>query len=561
MIGSIELYQNPSQNKYGYYISYFNEKGSTCIRFFEVKKHEFYMLKEAKPTDRNILPQLSWDGKKVAKIKPHPENIRHCNFGLLSYISELMMLKENRHILDVTNKPRIYACDIETAIDEKTKDFPDIDNPNQRIISFAFTDPNLSTYAVGDKPLSAEQIKSIETKINNHFSKDYANVDFKFKYKFFGDEIQMIEHVAKDVWSKLPLITGWHFLDFDWAYIYNRCRFLGVNPEIFSPVGRMNPKKQYVKNYNGEKIIGSYELPMHSQIHDYKNIFKKYDYTIKVKESMSLDWISNEVLGVKKIHYAGDLMELYHTDFEKYMFYNAVDTILVQLIHQKKQTLAAQISNMAALGIPLDDLYGTIKPTEKLLHDYFKANNLLIPKHSNKPFKPDEDEARRIKINYKGGLVLHPQPGRYYPRINSNIYAPVIWSKDFAGLYPAIMESFNFSSEGFVEAFFDMDMAKDDREKINGKPVKPEIVKANAEYNEKMFAIAREKAFAKYGNDPNYIISYRGAVYKNDKDYSLRTIQRELKESRDAHKALKFHYEGTLDKAKVALKKKRIEYV
>ena len=47
----------------------------------------------------------------------------------------------------------------------------------------------------------------------------------------------------------------------------------------------------------------------------------------------TLDTAGEAVVGIKKIKYDGTLQDLYERDYTKYVYYNAIDTILVQLIH------------------------------------------------------------------------------------------------------------------------------------------------------------------------------------------------------------------------------------
>ena len=49
---------------------------------------------------------------------------------------------------------------------------------------------------------------------------------------------------------------------------------------------------------------------------------------------LSLD-VASQTLGAHKIEYEGDLQTLYETDYQKYVFYNAIDSILVQLIAKR----------------------------------------------------------------------------------------------------------------------------------------------------------------------------------------------------------------------------------
>ena len=45
-----------------------------------------------------------------------------------------------------------------------------------------------------------------------------------------------------------------------------------------------------------------------------------------------------------------------------------------------------------------------------------------------------------------------------------------------------------------------------------------------------------EEELTKFRQDPNYFVSIMGNVYKNDKDYAFKKMQRRLKKNRDFYK-------------------------
>jgi hypothetical protein len=81
-------------------------------------------------------------------------------------------------------------------------------------------------------------------------------------------------------------------------------------------------------------------IPKHTVMLDMMDVISTHDYVVMpIKESMSLDYIASESLGVNKIQYDGTLSDLYYGDYKKYVFYNAIDSVLVQLIDKRFKTL------------------------------------------------------------------------------------------------------------------------------------------------------------------------------------------------------------------------------
>ena len=95
------------------------------------------------------------------------------------------------------------------------------------------------------------------------------------------------------------------------------------------------------KNYTdmkGDKV--GLQIPCHTLILDMMDVVGSFDMVIMpIKESLSLDYIASESIGMNKIKYDGDLQKLFETDYSTYVFYNAIDSILVQLIDKRFKTL------------------------------------------------------------------------------------------------------------------------------------------------------------------------------------------------------------------------------
>ena len=81
---------------------------------------------------------------------------------------------------------------------------------------------------------------------------------------------------------------------------------LNIDVSMCSPVKKM-------------REFNNIQVPLHKIIVDYLSVYKKYDQMVKIKESDSLNYVSEYVLSTKKVKYNGNLMSLYNNDFRVHM--------------------------------------------------------------------------------------------------------------------------------------------------------------------------------------------------------------------------------------------------
>ncbi len=234
----------------------------------------------------------------------------------------------------------------------------------------------------------------------------------------------------------MPVLTGWNFLQYDWLYLVNRSRKLSkwmngkeykINPAESSPVKKIN------------KMWGTeYEVPAHRMIFDYMQLYEICDTSIKVKESSSLDFVSSKLVGVDKIKYNGSLQKLYEDDFETFMYYNAVDSVLVQKIHDARNYISIiyAISSLARIRIvdvvsQMNNALGSLAITEGVLRNRFREQDNIVL------FKEDRGDA---ESTIAGGWVKDPVVGM-------NRWCVTY---DFASLYPTTQRQFFIAPENFV---------------------------------------------------------------------------------------------------------------
>jgi DNA polymerase elongation subunit (family B) len=181
-----------------------------------------------------------------------------------------------------------------------------------------------------------------------------------------------------------------------------------------------------------------FEVPAHRMIFDYMQLYEICDTSIKVKESSSLDFVSKKLVGVDKIKYSGSLQKLYEDDFETFMYYNAVDSVLVQKIHDSRNYISIiyAISSLAKIRIvdvvsQMNNALGSLAITEGVLRNRFREmDNIVL-------FKDEKGESGST---IAGGWVKDPIVGM-------NRWVVVY---DFASLYPTVQRQFFISPENFI---------------------------------------------------------------------------------------------------------------
>jgi len=409
-------------------LSYVDNTGKTKLKYYDWANPQKYQ--NCDPTDPDKHPKYtSWEGKPVKKVPAgYPD--RYATYEFLDNLPEA----DKKEIFDY-NDPEIYFIDIETDLDPLTGGYSQPEDPNGPILSISvvFEDKII---LMGLKEMPDDMQKRIIDNTNKYFEK--YNAAYKFKYIKFNDEFDMVKSFFEDMVPKMTCMTGWNFIGYDWMYLVNRARKLvkhingeqlTIEPNISSPTRRMN--KIFMTNY---------EMPAHRLIFDYMQLYEICDTSIKVKESSSLDFVSGKLVGVNKIKYSGNLNKLYHDDFETFMYYNCVDSALVQKIHESKNYVSIIYAVSSLSKIKIADVINSAKGalaslaiTEGVLRDKFRdMENIVLFKNEDREVNGDAGLA--------GGWVKDPVTG-----MNTWVVC-----YDFASLYPTTQRQFYIAPENFV---------------------------------------------------------------------------------------------------------------
>ena len=122
-------------------------------------------------------------------------------------------------------------------------------------------------------------------------------------------------------------------------------------------------------------------------------------------------------------------MDLYNTDFETYIYYNAVDTFLVYLIDKKLKTMQTFLMLGNVTRVEAQKAFSPIWMTEAIVtREFFKRKRVVA-----------EIKKATKTGSFEGAYVKQPIPGLY----------EAVATFDFASLYPSAMRQWNISPESY----------------------------------------------------------------------------------------------------------------
>jgi DNA polymerase elongation subunit (family B) len=395
-------------------ISHFGKDGKVQFRDIAIPRTEKYRWEPA-GSERQDPFYLSWDNKPVKKTR--------ANWLSRFRIEEFMTSLGDEYLKDIYefNNPETWFCDIEVEVEDE---FPDPALALTQVTAVALVNSRGATWVLGTKPLSPQEIRNIENRYKEHLKAYDQNPPFEYIY--FESETEMLQTLFSKWFRQAPLITGWNFVNFDWKFLVNRCKRIGVDISTCSPSRHMK---------------GDESLPQHKIVVDYLDLYKKWDRVVKIKENFKLDTVAKAALGIEKIKYNGSLQDLYRNDFETYVFYNAVDTYLVYLLDKKIKTMQTFLMLANVTRVEAQKAFSPIWMTESILiREFYKRKKVI-----GEVKKGSKDQS------FEGAYVKDPKKGLF-----ENIA-----TFDFASLYPSTMRQWNISPETYIGKNIDIPEGKD----------------------------------------------------------------------------------------------------
>lgn len=403
-------------------LSYVTKEGKIDYLAYSIPKADLYNWKYAGPGDVVDSKYISWDRKPVAKIYPKNGNISE------QRIHEILLSLEERSdkvsVIHELNMPDMSFCDIEVDVDESG--FPEAETARNQVNTISWVHGN-DVIVFGLANLRKNEIDDIQKRIDKHCEK--FKCMYKFEYRYYDNEPAMLFDFMKNYVLPAPCVTGWNFMRYDWQYLYNRCNLLNIDISWLSPTNGWG-KYSLLDMFNtGDKT--RIPVPNHKLLFDYMEVYFKWDTSISPKESYKLDDVGNAALGVKKVQHSMGFTEMWQKTPDDYVFYNAVDSILVCELDKKLKTATILFALANLIHCDCTMAFSPVRSLQIVQGEMQYKDGRVFPR-----------EEKEIKDNdgYEGAFVFEPIPGAY-----KNVVA-----LDFASLYPTTMRQFNISPDTFV---------------------------------------------------------------------------------------------------------------
>ncbi len=430
----LEIKQRKNSNDLTF--SYVNSKGEICysicpiIDFSKRIDDNFNWVVTKSGSESAVKGKINWDGKPVRRSIPsifdevRTPPITNPNDPRIKYenltTSRCMEVIQSRYSekalaeLNCYKMPKMTFIDIETGMSTEGFEKPETARQPVTVIGMATEDHRIIVFGI--KPLTQDEMLRIQYDINEH-TKSLNNVHFEFEYRYFERESDMLLEFYRNM-KRMGMISGWNVIDFDWAYLFNRGRKLNINvPAEVSKFAMTSGKEN---------------IPTHIPMVDYMECYRRWDTSVEQKENLKLDQAGFDVLGVQKVHFSGSLQDLYERDFPKYVYYNAIDCILVEQLHERMRLTDIGCTLAWIAKTPVNRMHSVVATTEGALADAYRRNGRVIADSGKK--KSGDAEG------YEGAFVKPPKPGMH-------LY---VSCNDFASLYPNIMRELNMSPETLI---------------------------------------------------------------------------------------------------------------
>lgn len=455
------------QDKSNLQVSYWGTDGKTHIEIIKIPDEEqFVWLTSSKDkTDLRVKNVHNWNGKTVYKhrINPFNEKLnRYRQYEILD--SQPDDVKER---IFSYNLPEIFFIDIENQQQEGK---PNPEKPDKPVTVIGICCPNDTVMVLsGGYNLTEKEQESIQKRIDEHFEQVHRH--FKFVFRYFKSEYDLLYFFFSMLIPKMAMMTGWNFEDYDWRYLYNRAKLLGIDPTLASPT---------------RILTGQVDRPAHVGLIDYLKAYKKW--TWNSNENYRLDTIGEKLCKIKKVQHSESLDDMLNNNFEKYVYYNAIDCCLVKLIHEACNALTCGLTTAWLGRIKAMDCFSTTYIPENLLRSSFYGEHKVLG--------VDPFAKKKVGEKYEGAFVKQPIPGLHkYCTCN-----------DYASLYPSLMRQFNIGPETLVTLLSETD-----------------------------------EALKQQWRDKGYIVCASGAVFQKE-DGHLKKIITDLYFKRKAYKKTSFKF-------------------
>ena len=312
-------------------------------------------------------------------------------------------------VKEVSKKP-IYRADAEYEIVGEIRALDDNTVPEDlRVIAFDIEVYNKS----GTPRPQTDPIIIIGVATNQGEFKQFLANGYDDK-KAILEFIEYLKKVDPDI------IVGYNSNGFDWPYLLERCRYLGIKLDVSRKVGAEPQTSTYghisvqgrvnIDLYNFAEEIPEVKVKSLENVADYLGVMKKSERVLIEFLEITKYWDNPHLRS-------------------KLLKYNADDVKSTYGLAEKFLPFAIQLSNIT--GLPLDQVGAAsvgFRLEWYLIKQAYKYGELA----------PNREE--RPQQSYRGAVVLKPSKG-----IHENIAV-----LDFTSMYPSIMIKYNVGPDTLV---------------------------------------------------------------------------------------------------------------
>ena len=350
----------------------------------------------------------------------------------------------------------------------------------------------------------------------------YTGIDTSFKFIQCKDEKELLRNFIMHFNKNCPdIITGWNVYGYDIPYIINRFKLIfgeddgGIN--MLSPVRQV---KMWERNGQLNVDIAGVEII------DYYPVYKKF--SPKRPENYKLGTISKLELDAGKVAFEEhSLRELEKKDWNKFVEYNAMDTVLPLKLEEKLKYIELIQSLCLMSKCPLKYYEAVTSLIEGLFLTYYRRNNLCAPFHAGGSHE-----------HFEAAFVKDPIVGMH----------EWIIAMDITSSYPTAMVTLNMGNETFYGCIHDMP--------------EEQVIECNRNREYPDFRLYRQGKFLNISGEAlkifnaglkkgMFAIAPNGAIFMTNKKGAIAEVERMVFAKRKAAKKAMEATEDKVDRAKL----------
>lgn len=328
------------------------------------------------------------------------------------------------------NLPLPFSVDIETDITDEYgySTAEAVENP---VRSISITDINLNSVLFivrnpNHPTITPTDCNQIDAVLREALGDYYTRYSYKREIRVFNTEMEMLDTFFQCINKFFHSTIGWNFIQYDWQYLFNRAKKIGIDVKKTSPKNVLMKAKLKVS----PTLTVEYEAPKHRVMVDYMVLFKR-SQKFSNWEAYSLNYASETILGLQKVSYEGNLRKLYNDNYARFIGYAFVDTILVMLLHKATNLYGTNFFHSYYTNVPVNRLSQT-SISEALVYNELRPSGIFL-------LESERNNAE--KRPYEGGYVKNP----------TRKFVDCVMGVDFASLYPSTINTVCLSPERKID--------------------------------------------------------------------------------------------------------------